>query len=73
VRLGAYHDDKAAEKARADLQSRFGNDLHDIVVIPPSGTNKQHEVSSGPMTEDDAKAVCAKLQKAQQRCAVVKR
>jgi len=73
VRLGAYHDDKAAEKARADLQSHFGNDVQNIVVIPPSGTSKQHEVSSGPMTEADAKAVCAKLKKAHRHCEVVKR
>jgi len=73
VRLGAFHDDKAAEKVRADLQTRFGNDVHDIVVMPPSGSSKQHEVSSGPMTEDDAKAVCAKLKKAHQHCEVVKR
>jgi outer membrane protein assembly factor BamD (BamD/ComL family) len=73
VQLGTFHDDKAAEKARADLQTKFGNDIHDIVVIPPSASSKQHAVSSGPMTEDDAKAVCAKLKKAHQHCEVVKR
>lgn len=73
VRLGAYKDAGAAEKARADLQSRFGNDVPGIVVVPPTGNSKQHEVSSGPLTEDDAKAVCAKLKKTHQRCEVVKR
>lgn len=73
VQLGTFKDDKAAEKARADLQTKFGNDIHDIVVIPPSGSSKQHEVGSGPMTEEDAKALCAKLKKAHQRCEVVKR
>lgn len=73
VQLGTFRDGKAAEKARAGLQAKFGNDVHDIVVIPPSGTSKQHAVSSGPMTEDDAKAICAKLKKAHQHCEVVKR
>jgi outer membrane protein assembly factor BamD (BamD/ComL family) len=73
VQLGSFHDDQAAEKARADLQTKFGNDLHDIVVIPPSGSSKTHEVGSGPMTEEDAKAVCTKLKKAHQHCEVVKR
>ena len=73
VQLGTFKDDKAAEKARADLQTKFGNDIHDLVVIPPSGSSKQHEVSSAPLTEEDAKALCAKLKKAHQRCEVVKR
>ena len=39
----------------------------------PTGTEKRHVVASGPMTEDDAKAACAKLKKAHAHCEVVKR
>lgn len=73
VQLATARDEKAAEKSRAQLQTRFGSDLHDLVVIAPSGPEKLHRVSSQAMTEDDAKAVCAKLKKEHQRCEVVKR
>jgi outer membrane protein assembly factor BamD (BamD/ComL family) len=73
VQLATARDEKAADKARAQLQTKFGGDLHDLVVIPPSGSEKLHRVTSGPMTEDDAKAACAKLKKEHQHCEVVTR
>ena len=73
VQLATARDEKAAEKSRDALQAKFGSDLHNLEVIPPSGSEKGHRVSSGPMTEEDAKAVCAKLKKEHQRCEVVKR
>jgi cell division septation protein DedD len=73
VQLATFRDQKAAEKSRDSLQARFNTELHDIVVIPPTGSDKLHRVASGPMTEADAKSACAKLKKAHQHCEMVKR
>ncbi len=73
VRLGSFRNAAQAEKARGDLQTRFAGELHQVVVVPPSGTDKMSHVSSEPMTEDDAKAACGSLKKVHQRCEVVKR
>ncbi len=71
--LASAKDEKAATKAHEQLQAKVGNDVPGLAVIPPSGSDKQYRVASGPMTEADAKAACAKLKKAHQRCEVVKR
>lgn len=73
VQLASFKDEKQAEKSRDSLKARFGSDLPDVVVIPPTGSEKLHKVASGPMTEADAKSACAKLKKAHQHCEVVKR
>lgn len=73
VQLGSFKDEKAAEKARDGLKAKFGSELNDVVIIPPAGSEKQQRVASAPMTEEDAKAACAKLKKAHQHCEVVKR
>jgi outer membrane protein assembly factor BamD (BamD/ComL family) len=73
VQLGSFKDEKAAEKSRDSLKTKFGSELNDVQVIPPSGSEKQQRVASGPMTEADAKAACAKLKKAHQHCEVIKR
>jgi hypothetical protein len=73
VKLGAYKDEKSAQKAHDELQKRFGSDVPGLEVVAPTGTEKRHVVASGPMTEADAKAACAKLKKAHQSCEVVKR
>jgi len=73
VQLGALKDEKSAQKAHDDLQKRFGNDVPGLEVIAPSGNERRHVVTSGPMTEEDAKAACAKLKKAHAHCEVVKR
>ncbi|HVS76712.1 MAG TPA: SPOR domain-containing protein [Steroidobacteraceae bacterium] len=58
-----------ADKLAKRLKSKFGNEVQDVVVVPHG---KLLEVRSAPMTESDAKAACAKLRKAHQRCDVVK-
>jgi outer membrane protein assembly factor BamD (BamD/ComL family) len=73
VELASFKDEKAAEKSRDSLKAKFGSELNDVVVIPPSGLEKQQRVASAPMTEADAKAACAKLKKAHQHCEVIKR
>jgi hypothetical protein len=73
VQLATARDDKGAQKALTQLQAKVGAGVHDLSVIAPSGSEKLYRVSSGPMTEDDAKAACATLKKTHQRCEVVNR
>jgi outer membrane protein assembly factor BamD (BamD/ComL family) len=73
VELASFKDEKAAEKSRDSLKAKLGSELSDVVVVPPSGSQKQHRVVSAPMTEADAKTACAKLKKAHQHCEVIKR
>jgi outer membrane protein assembly factor BamD (BamD/ComL family) len=72
VQLATSKDEKAAEKSRANLQTRLSGELHAVVVLPPSGSEKLYRVTSEPMTEEDAKSACAKLKKQHQHCEVVK-
>jgi outer membrane protein assembly factor BamD (BamD/ComL family) len=73
VKLGAFKDEKSAQKAHDELEKKYGSDVPGLEVVAPAGAEKRHIVASGPMTEDDAKAACAKLKKAHQSCEVVKR
>ena len=70
--LGTTRSKTLADKMAARLKSKYGSDLQDVVVVPPTGKSKNLEIRSAPMTEDDAKAACAKLRKAHQHCEVVK-
>jgi len=72
VQLATSRDQKAAEKSRGSLQTRFNSELHEVVVIPPAGSDKLYRIASAPMTQTDAEAACAKLKKAHQHCEVVK-
>jgi outer membrane protein assembly factor BamD (BamD/ComL family) len=73
VQLGAFKDEKSAQKAHDDIQKRFASDVPGLEVVAPTGNEKRHLLASGPMTEEDAKATCAKLKKAHAHCEVVKR
>lgn len=72
VQLGMARSQALADKMAKKLKDKFGSDLQDVVVVPPTGKSKSLEIRSAPMSEDDAKAACAKLKKAHQHCAVVK-
>ena len=72
VQLGTFHTQKEAEKSLASVQAHAGADVHDLAVVPPSGSDKLYRIASGPMTEDNAKATCEKLKKAHQHCEAVK-
>jgi outer membrane protein assembly factor BamD (BamD/ComL family) len=69
---GTYRSDRQAERASARLKARYGNLLHDVVVIAPTAPSKLSHLQSAPMSEEEAKAACAKLRKAHQHCEVVK-
>ena len=70
--LGSTRSKTLADKLAKRLKDKFGSDLQDVVVVPPTGKSKSLEVRSAPMSESDAKAACAKLKKAHQHCSVVK-
>jgi hypothetical protein len=70
--LASTRSKTMADKLAQRLKAKYGNELQDVVVVPPTGKSKTLEVRSAPMTESDAKAACAKLKKAHQRCSVVK-
>jgi hypothetical protein len=70
--LASTRSKTLADKLAARLKAKYGNELQDVVVVPPTGKSKVTEVRSAPMTESDAKSACAKLRKAHQRCEVVK-
>jgi hypothetical protein len=70
--LASTRSKTLADKLAQRLKSKYGNELQDVVVVPPTGKSKTLEVRSAPMSESDAKAACAKLKKVHQRCMVVK-
>jgi hypothetical protein len=72
VELASTRSKTLADKLAKRLKEKYGNELQDVVVVPPTGKSKTMQVRSAPMTEADAKAACAKLKKAHQRCEVVK-
>jgi outer membrane protein assembly factor BamD (BamD/ComL family) len=72
VELASTRSKTLADKMAKRLKDKFGSDLQDVVVVPPTGKSKSIQIRSAPMTESDAKAACAKLKKAHQRCEVVK-
>jgi outer membrane protein assembly factor BamD (BamD/ComL family) len=72
VLLASTRSKTLADKLAQRLKEKYGNELQDVVVVPPTGKSKTLEVRSAPMTEDDAKTACAKLKKAHQHCSVVK-
>jgi outer membrane protein assembly factor BamD (BamD/ComL family) len=72
VLLASTRSKTLADKLAQRLKEKYGNELQDVVIVPPTGKSKTLEVRSAPMTEDDAKTACAKLKKAHQHCSVVK-
>ncbi len=71
LQLADLHSAAAAERKRAELQRKFGNDLSDIAVLAPTPPGKTFAVVSGPMSQAAASATCATLQRAHQNCKAV--
>ncbi len=69
---GSYRSAKQADRASTQMKARFGDLLHDVVVVPPTPPSKSSHLRSAPMSEDEANAACAKLKKKHQHCEVVK-
>ena len=73
VQLGSFSSADAADKAKTSLQSKFGQQLQQVVVIPPTGKSKIYHLASAAMTQEQAGAACAQLRKSGQRCEVLKK
>ncbi len=71
-RLGAFHDERAAERRREELQTRFGAVLKEVDVLSPDSSNKRYRVMSGLMDRHDAESACVSLKRSHESCEVVK-
>ncbi len=70
--LGNFHNERAAERKRSQLQSRFSSVLKEVDVLPPDASNKRYRVMSGLMDRHDADSACASLKRDHQPCEVIK-
>jgi outer membrane protein assembly factor BamD (BamD/ComL family) len=70
--LGHYHNERAAQRKRSELQSRFSKVLVEIDVVPPDSANREFRVMSGLMDRQDASSACTSLKRDHQPCKVVK-
>jgi hypothetical protein len=71
VQLADSRSAAAAEHKRAQLKSKFGNVLHDIVVVPPNAPGTMFRITSGPMSKATANSTCATLEREHQSCKLV--
>lgn len=70
--LGSFHNERAAQHKRSQLQSRFSKVLVEIDVVAPDTANKEFRVMSGLMDRQDANSACISLKRDHQPCEVVK-
>lgn len=70
--LGTFHNERAAQRKRSELQSRFSSVLKEVDVISPDSSDKRYRVMSGLMDQQDANSTCASLKRDHQTCEVVK-
>jgi outer membrane protein assembly factor BamD (BamD/ComL family) len=70
--LGRYDNERAAQRKRSELQSRFSETLVEIDVVAPDSANKEFRVMSGLMDRQDASSACTSLKRDHQPCEVVK-
>lgn len=68
VQLADSRSAAAAERKRAQLESKFGSVLHDIVVVPPNAPGTMYRITSGPMSQATANSTCATLEREHQSC-----
>jgi len=70
--LGSFHDERAAQRKRAELRARFSKLLREVDVLAPDDSNKRYRVMSGLMDHQGADSACASLKRDHQTCEVVK-
>jgi len=70
--LGTFHNERAAARKRAELQSRFSSVLKEVDVLSPDSSNKRYRVMSGLMDRHEAASTCASLKRDHQNCEVVR-
>jgi outer membrane protein assembly factor BamD (BamD/ComL family) len=71
VQLASAKTEKQAQREREHLRTKYGNILHDVVVVP-ANSGKGYRVASAPMSQTEADSACGALKKARQSCEVVK-
>jgi hypothetical protein len=71
IQLADSRSAAAAEHKRAQLESKFGKLLHDVVVVPPNAPGTMYRVTSGPMSRATANSTCATLEREHQSCKLV--
>jgi hypothetical protein len=69
--LASAKTQRLAEKQRNLLRSKYGDILHDVVVVP-ANSGKSYRVESAPMSQTEADSACSELNKAHQSCEVIK-
>lgn len=70
--LGTFHNERAAQRKRSELQSKFSKVLTEVDVLAPDSANKRYRVMSGLMDRQNAESACASLKRDHQNCEVVK-
>jgi hypothetical protein len=73
VQLGVAGTRSAAEHRRAQIQARFGEVVHGLVVMAPTSPHAVYRVTSAPMSQSDANAACAVLRRSHQSCKAIPR
>jgi hypothetical protein len=71
IQLADSRSAAAAEHKRAQLESKFGKLLHDVVVVPPNAPGTMYRITSGPMSRATANSTCATLEREHQSCKLV--
>ncbi|MGO9931441.1 MAG: tetratricopeptide repeat protein [Steroidobacteraceae bacterium] len=61
----------AADRQRSSVQMRLRDAVQTLVVIPPSATDKNYQVTSGILSQAQARAACAAAAQVHQRCVVL--
>lgn len=68
VQLAAAGTKSSAERERAQIQARFGNVVHGLVVVGTASPHVMYRVTSGAMSQADANSACAVLARSHQSC-----
>ena len=71
VQLADSRSKTDAERKRSQLATKFGQLLHEVVVLPPNAPDTLFRVTSGPMSQASANSVCESLEHEHQRCKLV--
>jgi outer membrane protein assembly factor BamD (BamD/ComL family) len=71
VQLADSRNKAQAERKRSQLATKFGQVLHQVVVLAPNAPDTLFRVTSGPMSQASANSACATLEHEHQHCKVV--
>jgi hypothetical protein len=71
VQLADSRSKTEAEHKRGQLATKFGQVLHEVVVLPPNAPGTLFRVTSGPMSQASANSACATLEHEHQHCKLV--